>query len=258
MYQISLAYVPGSKQVFVRDLCGADELSVNSTETFDVIRLIDRLLLEGPGSDMGPGKAYKLPVAERDIILTAIYQRIYGDKIDSTLNCRHCNAPFDLNFSLSELVRHLREKEDKPLVRYQQDGTFTGAGELHFRLPTGEDEYAVSVFPPEQARKELFNRCLINPGNINSVEALETLMENAAPLIDTNLTASCPECSTQQEVSFNIQAFLLNSILRERAQLLKEIHQIAVTYKWSHNEIIGLTRNIRKSYVNFISESDRY
>ncbi|MCG8327027.1 MAG: hypothetical protein MI974_05040 [Chitinophagales bacterium] len=256
MYSIGLHYVPEISRIYLRDLCGVDELDVRSSKSEDAIRLINRLLVKNVNGQLA--NARLLPVAERDFLLAGIYQRIFGDRIESTVRCQKCNEPFDIDFNLSELVNHLWDGKTTFVDRLLSDGSFQMKDGFHFRLPTGEDEYAVMNLSPENAKAALLKKCLYADPTADSLMKLEEMMDKVAPLVETNLNGVCPECNTSQEIFFSIQHFLLNALLNEKKQTLREIHRIAMSYKWSHSEIINLPRTVRKTYVSFIEKEMDY
>ena len=258
MYSINLNYVPGIDHIYLRDLRGVDELDITSSKSEDAIRLINRLLSKRSGFTENLDQAGLLPIAERDYVLVGIYQRIFGNLIESSIRCQKCNEPFDIDFQLSELVRHLWSGQKEFADWNLNDGTFNNGNKLHFRLPTGEDECAVLHLPPEAAKRELLRRCLLSSNATKSLPKLEEILTKVAPLVETNLNCICPECKASQEIFFSIQNFLLTALLNERKQILREIHLIAMAYKWSHNEIVNLPRSIRKTYVKFIEKELDY
>ena len=97
--QIYLNFVDGSSWACVREIIGFDEQSIDGTGILSAIRLLDRLLVNAPGTNVGPGYAVNLTSADRDRLLTAIYIRIYGSRVESTVNCKNCEKPFDIDCS---------------------------------------------------------------------------------------------------------------------------------------------------------------
>jgi hypothetical protein len=258
MYQIRINHPLENQRIYLRDICGGDELSVSSDKSTDAIRLIDQLMVLPAQENKSVSLAADLTVSDRDFVLAAIYQRIFGSKIESTIHCEKCKEPIDLDFALPQLVGHLTSELQNKTAWYQEDGTYMTEDKLHFRLPTGNDEYTISGIPADQAREKLLNSCVLSEGENYSIEQLETAIEKIAPFIETKLAAICPDCDARQDIHFSIQAFLLNSLLLQQKRVSYEIHQIASNYKWSHQEILDLPRTMRKTYVNFIEiENDR-
>ena len=227
----------------LRELTGRDEYAISGGSTSSAIDLLDALL-----DDSSPERirAADLVAADRDRLLAAVYARAFGDKIESTLNCSKCRQPFDLNFSLRELVDSVDQRT--PAVQWKAlgDGRFESPDGASVRLPTGRDELAASGLAPEQMESFLRERASAND------EALEQI----APLLDLELVARCPECDHVHIIQFDIQSYALGAILAERRRLLAEINRIAVAYAWTLDEILSLTRTDRRTLVELI-ENER-
>jgi len=178
--------------------------------------------------------------------------RMDGDRIGSTLHCGDCERPFDMDFSLAELVSHLGTESG------------TDAGDRvrlpdgrSCRLPTGEDEIAVADLAPEQAALALADRLLTGgtlsaPSDEDGLAALQRHLAERAPGLDLDLEAACPECGAGQPVRFDIQSYLLTSLLQEQERLVYEVHRLARAYGWHLDEILGLPRRLRRRHVGLI------
>ncbi len=248
--QVTLNFAGDSKWAYLREICGSDEQSVEGTGTVEAIRLLDRLLVAVSGTYIGPGKAAKLTTADRDWLLAAVYMRTYGSRIESTVNCAKCKAPYDMDFSLEELISHVDSEAHQ--MEESSDGVFGSLDGCRFRLPTGEDECAVLGMSPEEAEKALLERCIVEPNQDYDPEALQTAMRDIAPVLDMDMDARCPECDHQQTVHFDIQYYLLYRLMQEKRQLAYEVHRLARAYGWSLNEILGLPRSVRRIYVDLV------
>ena len=237
----------GEGYVRLKVLRGVDEQAVTGTDLHQVCDLIDRLLDDAPGTCAGPGDALQLTVAERDRLLAAVYKESFGDHIAATAVCRHCEKPFDLDFSLSQLLEQTQPTPLKREIRLD-DGT-------RLRVPTGADEQALLSQPSTLSAEALLNRCIEGETGdhrpIDVAQALERL-EQAAPVLDLEVDAPCPECGGDNPVYFNIQEMLLGALLRERSRRLGEIHLLARAYGWRLGEILELTRVDRRALVDLL------
>jgi hypothetical protein len=228
---------------------------VTGTGTIMAFRLLDRLLLAGSENGSAPLAAIRMTAADRDKLLAAVYMRIYGPRVESSVTCCRCNALFDLDFSLAELQARLKEGAGQiPVVR-EPDGTFRLASGCHFRLPTGEDECAVLGMSEEFAEETLLRRCVLQMNSPQDHIQIQAAMAEVALVMDLDLAATCPECRQEQNVHFDIQSFLLKALEQEKSRLFWEVHRLAGAYGWSLGEILSLPRSVRRTYVAFV-ESD--
>jgi hypothetical protein len=243
---MSLWAIPGGWVEF-RPLTGHDERSIEGVSLLDALTLIDRLNSGHPNALIGQGQAALLIAAVRDRALAGIYTQNYGDLILSTPVCAQCDERYDLSFSLPDLLKAYA------MTAPPADGVYQTAAGLRFRLPTGADELAVMGWPPEAARQELLKRCALS----ENTEGLEAAMEAAAPLLNTELQAACPECGTVQIAGFDMGTYLLRRLLSDKERLPNEIHTLAIAYGWGHQDILSLTRAERRRYIALIEASVR-
>jgi hypothetical protein len=243
MREVYLYCHPTATRVHVRELNGKDEQAVESTGTADALRLIGALLIE----DVDP---MTLAGADRDRILAAIYLGIFGSRVASTVHCARCGSLFDLNFRLDELAQALdRSKEPTSSAT---KGVFRAETGFCFRLPTAAEELEAAGRAGESAEQWLAEQCVVEAAAMPTVAELERAMEDAAPTIDLELDAGCPECGTHQAVRFDVQSFLLTAIRQGRPRLGRDVHRIASTYHWTREEILVVPRSERRELADLI------
>jgi hypothetical protein len=247
MYPFELQFTPGHRQVLLREICGQDELTVAGYSTADAIRLINGMIDQGQSLQAG-----SIATADRDRLLAAVYRQTYGARIESTIHCRYCNALFDVVFSLDDLLQHIQPETDKGTLMQTAEEWYQTAEGYSFRLPTGDDELAVSGLPVDEAVQMLLARCTATGTISGSTTDVQEAMEKVAPLLQKEMLAHCPECSKEQQVSFDMQSFLLARVKNDQRLVALEVHQLAMAYHWSHQEILQIPRSLRRTYAAFI------
>ncbi len=252
IYQVPLRFTPASDRVYLRDFVGSDEMAVDMPGTLGALNLLDRLIVDMPGVNGTPVSAKDIATADRDRILVVIYKKLYGDQIESSIPCVGCTSLFDIGFSLGDLITHLDSSNGSAFGKGEEKGVFKMENDVSFRLPTGEDEYLTLGLAPHEAEKVLMRRCLMDSAPDAEMAGLQQALQQVAPLVATELSATCPECSLEQTVHFDIQSFLLSSLSNERKSLTAEVHRLARAYGWSHQEIMELPRNLRRQYVALV------
>ncbi|MBK6878806.1 MAG: hypothetical protein IPG99_20815 [Ignavibacteria bacterium] len=243
---IPLPLTPGAEGVYLRSLCGADEMMIEDTGTKNLISLLEKLM--HAGAEANKVRAAQIVTADRDRLLAALYISLYGAKVESTVTCKKCEEKFDLDFSLHALLKHFGHST----TPFSENGKYELEPGLSFRLPTGEDEIQINGFTGAEAEKKLLERCLLEGNAETDSERVQLKMEELAPMLSMHMQAICPECSHDQEVQFDMQSFFLTKLIQERQGLIREIHYIASQYHWSHQEILDLPRNLRKQYAALI------
>ena len=198
-----------------------------------------------------------LVAADRDRLLAAVYAQAYGDRIESSITCTRCAQPFDLHFSLRQLIESIDQRALAVPWKALGDGRFESPEGASVRLPTGRDELTASSLAPEEMASFLRNRAALeNTGAAAAGEAIDEAMEEIAPLLDLELVARCPECGHVHLIQFDIQSYTLGALLSERRRLLAEINRIAIAYAWTLDEILSLPRTDRRILVELI-ENER-
>ena len=220
----------GVCRLALREVRGEDELAVDGIDTRAALRLIDRLV---DRDDTDAPSANALCASDRDRLLAAVYRHAWGDTILATPTCIRCGQPFDLSFSLAALQRHL----DAQRV---DDATQV--------VPVGHDELAAADLPWDDGIALL---------KTAAANAAPERLDSVAPLLDVDVEARCPECDNVQLAAFDIQSFLLASLLNERAALLQDVHLLASSYGWPLHEILMLSRTERRALVAIIDEERR-
>lgn len=249
---VALDLQPGSAWAAVRELAGQDEQAVQDTSTLTAIRLLDRLLVDDPTTDIRPGDAVHLTASDRDRLLAAVYVRTYGPRIESTVRCQVCGERFDMDFMPLDLLSALTDAAQAAEIIRHEDGTLELADGPRFRAPTGEDELAVWRLSPKEAQQQLIERCLYEGDLAENLDAVQAELDVVAPLLDLDLGARCAECGAEQLVHFELQGYLLGSLIAEHDRRLWEIHQLARAYGWSLHEILELPRSERRTYVALV------
>ena len=227
--------------------------------------LLEQLLVDVPGTSVGPGRAWSLAVSDRDRLLAAIYVQTFSDQVESEVPCQACEARAEINFSLQGLVASLEAGEDERRrvgVRAgpDEDGVFTLDDGLRFRLPTSADQRALFAEPAERAAGLLLRRCVLAPAGATaadldapSLERVAAAMAVVGPTVEHTFEVACDDCGAGQTVHFDIQQYLLRALEHERRYLIREVHYLACAYGWSLGEILDLSRADRRAYVELVA-----
>ena len=242
----------GGRWAYLRPLCGHDEAFINGTGSIEATRFLDQLLVSTPGTTIGSGKARELAVCDCDRLFAALYLNYFGEQVESTVTCQSCDQPFELRFSLRELMASLDKVNATKATGPDDEGIYTLVDGRRFRLPTAGDRDSLLGLDSEQAMTTLLKRCVVEGDPAHNSEELEAAMDEVGAVLDLDLDATCPDCGALQTVRFDIQTYLLRALAYERRFLNREVHHIARAYGWGHQEILNLTREERRAFVRLI------
>ena len=229
--RVALRHAPAAgSAIALRELRGRDELAVEGIDTRAALDLLDRLI----GRTDLP--AAGLCAADRDALLAALHRREWGDRIVTTLTCVACGERFDLSFGLSEVEAYLARAASGAAVP----------------VPTGAQELDAAAQGARAGVAALAKALGVDEADIDRAAAA---LEAEAPILDLEIGAHCAECGHAQEAHFDLQSFVLQRVLGERALLMSEMHLLASSYGWSLREILTLTRSTRRAMTRALDDA---
>jgi hypothetical protein len=206
-------------------LTGADELALDLDNAWD----------EDVLAALWDGAPSALSIGDRNALLLGVLAATYGRRLSWQLDCGACGASLDLDVDIVDLLA----AQPEPTA-------------LHaFRVPTGADLAAVAGLPLDAARAMLLARCV--EGAVDDADAIENAMAAADPLADITLVISCAACSANASVSVDVAAEL-RARLSTPAELLEDVHALALTYGWTEPDVLALTRPRRQEYLALIAD----
>jgi hypothetical protein len=236
----------------LRALTGADEMVLDPADPGAGNVLLSRLLVAAPGPTVDPKCLSALTIADCDRLLAAVYQKEFGDEIDGIVACTGCGEKFEFNFALSSLIAHLSEGGAAGAAGPDAEGFYTTSDAIRFRPPTVRDLDEVAGLPAEEAVTVLVDRRLAEPADTEAYTRLQAAMERLAPILSLDIETTCPHCAAVQSLAFSLENYLLQALAQERRFLTHEIHRLAISYGWGLHEILGLSREDRRSFVRHI------
>ena len=79
-------------------------------------------------------------------------------------------------------------------------------------------------------------------------------MRLLAPGVEQVMEAGCAECGRTFLVPFDVQRFFFGELRTDRDLLYREVHYLAYHYHWSEHEIMSMTRDKRRTYLEVLAE----
>lgn len=249
----------GSRRACLRALCGLDEVLVESGAPHETLSLLERLLIDCGDGLSRSDRVRDLPVCDVDRLVAALFVRHLGEQIESRALCATCDRPFEISFSLADLMQACEEVRSRGLARFtgpDPDGGFSLADGRRFRLPAVRDLEAVGALGPSDAMRQLRQECVLEGDPEADPEALDDAMASVGPVLDTDVEGECPECGHVQRLRFDVQRYFGRALAVERRYLNVEVHQLARAYGWQRSEILSMTREDRRAHAKLILAGD--
>ncbi|MDQ3259154.1 MAG: hypothetical protein M3R15_35700, partial [Acidobacteriota bacterium] len=229
-----------------------------------------------------------LSIGRRDARLLTLREWTFGSTIVSVADCLKCGERLELEFDTSE-IRTLSSSAPAP----ETFALCTDGYDVTFRLPNSRDLMALatddSLSEPlsetanidEAARRQLLSRCMISARQIDTQhgdtqhedtrhkgievaaadlphgvgEAVAAQMNVADPQALVELALQCPQCRHRWLSIFDIGSFFWDEIDGWAHRLLREIHVLASHYGWRESDILALSPQRRRTYIDMIAAS---
>lgn len=232
----------------------------------------------GPIEPVPEGVVRCLLIADRQYLLLKLREMTFGDRVQASVSCPwpDCREKVDINFSIKDIP--IKESLDKgPFYRMElspgaafKSGNQEDYREIVFRLPNGGDQELVSPFLAENealALSMLLERCIVEIGPVKNpgkelVDKLSPLarmeiekhMAAAAPYVELDMEANCPECGREFTLPFDLYHFFFGELRTSLDLLYREVHYLAYHYHWSEQEIMDMTREKRHKYIEVLAD----
>lgn len=209
----------------------------------------------------------KLRLGQRDRLLLTLRELTFGEQLISVVNCPKCGEQVELNFKTTDIiVSSVQEVPDVQLLTLDDGYT------VQFHLPNSEDIMAIakhnslgiaSSLNPTLAQTLLLEQCVeqisyqeqeqsLNQLPLSVINAIQTRMAEADPQADIQLVLECPVCRYSWQTLFDIVSFFWSEINTWAKQTLYEVHLLASAYGWSESDILALSPQRRKLYLEMI------
>ena len=127
------------------------------------------------------------------------------------------------------------------------------------RCPTSADLLAVAdKIDAVAARAALVDRCVLaarradgsaRPLDDDEVRRLGTVIEQLDPLVDVRVDITCAECSHMSPALLDVPELVWAQVQGTARRLLREVDTLAQRYGWSEAEILGLSDQRRRAYL---------
>lgn len=208
------------------------------------------------GATPSGAQAGDLPVGQRDRLLLALRERLFGREMPCVTPCPQCGET--LEFVLDTRQFHGPEGASTEL-HLEQDGY-----RVRFRVPTGSDLVACASEPSvEAAQTRLIRNCLMDiQHDAQAIEvaalpeamlqAVASVMAEADPCADLQMQTTCPACSNRWWSTFDIVVYLWTELQDWAIRMLREVHTLASAYGWAERDILAMSAWRRRLYLQLV------
>ncbi|MEU1668406.1 hypothetical protein ABZ547_33470 [Streptomyces sparsogenes] len=227
-------------------------------------------------SPVPPEVVRGLLVADRHFLLLRLRRAALGDQVRASLVCPwpDCGERVSVEIWLADVpvdeAPHRAPAHTMTLSSEALSGADPAWAEVRFRLPNGADQEELCELLARneaEALTLLLTRCILGlgpdrpPGSQRIAQLspraraeIEERMEALAPKVEQTVEARCAECGRTFLVPFDIQRFFFGELRADAALLYREVHHLAFHYHWSERDIMEMTRERRRTYIDVLSD----
>jgi|SRR5579871_4646796 len=207
-------------------------------------------------TDRASAEAVHWSLPACDARLLELYRERYGSQLRAVSACPQCGGVLDLRFAVEDLLAALTQTDLELELN-------VAGYELRLRLPTVADLAAAQRADDLEGARELIAAQCICTCTHEGVEvavgavppavldAVEQRLERF-DLGGDGLELSCPDCLTEWSATLDVTTLVLAELDAEGQQLLADVHLLARAYGWSEAEIVALSPERRRKYVELV------
>ena len=254
---------PGGSAFFVRPFaCRGSDLGIDfgRDEPSLITELLGSCLMDRGGRSPTPETLWDLTLGKRIEALLAILFITRGGDLECRHPCRQCGEDMEVVLANEALAELQRESDAAEFIEIS-----IGNCEIVLRKPTGRDQrgWMTESWPDEHAAVLGMIGTLVSGNEAwtpesGQVETIAEKMAGADPLVHFRITASCPECSAENNWEADLTAMALQGLLRARLILIRTVHRLAGYYHWTEESILDMPASRRAEYLALVEkELDR-
>jgi hypothetical protein len=230
------------------------------------------ILLSAACPELSAEQLARLSIGQRDARLLALRERTFGSELVSVATCSACGEQLEFTFSMADIrvASPAAPASGQPSAP-ERDGPDPlslnlNGYEVLFRLPNSTDLAAIADSPePAASQHLLLQRCVeaatyegaaINYADLPAavLDAVAARMEEADPQANVQLNLSCVRCGKSWLAVFDIESFLWSELNRWAERLLLEVHQLARAYGWREADILAMSPQRRRFYLEMLGK----
>ncbi|BAV06606.1 hypothetical protein SAMN05421788_107267 [Filimonas lacunae] len=200
-------------------------------------------------------QAARLSIGTRDACLLQLRQWMFGNRLLNMAHCPHCRQQVEWEQPVHTL--QVQNMVWEPLEYAAEKEGYS----IRFRLPQTQDIWQVQhITEPGEATLKVLQACIQEalyqgqpcaiqhlPGEV--AEHIMQRMSEADPQADITMQLNCPACATQWNAVFDIASFLWTEIHQWSLRMLQEIGTLAKVFSWSEQDIMNMSAQRRRLYL---------
>ena len=216
--------------------------SFDERALFDMGADLDLMLAHSVQAQEGyiqPQELGALPIVDFELILAHFCIKHFDDVVGHNLNCEACGKKYAVEFSLGTYLGMLTSE-----VHRHTNADFRG---YPLALPSRD---IIANAGSEGLVTAIWAKT--DPISADDLEALESYLEKACPILQEDVGGPCPECQTAQTFRFILRDWVAAKLQTRLKGLIAQIHLLATHYHWRVDDIFALSRASRLALIDTI------
>lgn len=205
---------------------------------------------------LGEDELAALAIGERDRLLVALRQRLFGDTLRTVVDCPACGLPLEVVLPASALlaVDTGPETVQVDLDGFQVRCRAPRAGDLVAAAGTGTTAAARALLVERAVVWAVRDQVAVTVSELPDrlVAAVAVALSEAHPLTDVQLPITCDACGECWSCAFDIGRFLWWELDAWAVLTLGEVHVLATAYGWSEADVLALSPGRRRRYLELV------
>ncbi len=191
------------------------------------------------------------PLGRRNRVLAEMRFAGFGPRLQGWAACAQCGEKLEFEMDGRTIA-------NQSSGAVENNGEFISVNGLSYRLPTTRDLAGVAAERDSlRAAIGIIEACCLDAGEIRdwSEEDLDEVgkrMARADPLAEILIDLRCPACGNRASEVLDIASFFWAEIEAQAKRLLMEIHTLASAYGWTEREVLSLSDQRRRFYVEMV------
>ena len=213
-----------------------DMLALSLVEQAGRAAPLDRaVMLAAALGDEASAMVADLALDRRDRMLIDARIAAFGGAIAFFARCPHCDEGNEADFDLTALP---------PAVAEDAVAVDLSGRRVALRAPTSR-VVAAAVLADDSG--VLLDHCV--GARHDSLDAIETALAEAFPLLDIRFDMTCGACSAPFSTRFDIAEWLWREVAVLAERMINAVHRLARAYGWSERDILALSAARRARYL---------
>ncbi|MFI7101160.1 hypothetical protein ACIBK8_17520 [Streptomyces sp. NPDC050161] len=232
------------------------------------------LLHRAARPETGTDALLAVPVGRRAADLFGLRRALFGERMQVRVECGGCAEAMEFDLDAGQFAAPAAGTAADDGVLRVADGGWV----VDFRLPTVADLAAVTraladpaaALDPPDAQQLLLARCTVSatrdgaplpadelPGALPDKvrRLLAEAAERADPAAEITLSIACPECGDATPAELDIADHLWTELDAWARDVLLDVHLLATAYGWSEPEILALSPQRRRYYLELCADA---